>query len=102
VSKPCDLVNIGWAKRAIALCRRQAPADSFSNLTTGHDDLIPRPGRRSSRRWLRPSSPPWSMGATTPGHDHATHPGTTRDGGLYALRPPPVDLVELRPHLGNQ
>jgi hypothetical protein len=41
------------------------------------------------------------MGATTPGHDHATHPGTTRDGGLSALRPPPVDLVEVRPHLAT-
>jgi hypothetical protein len=26
-----------------------------TDLTTGHDDLIPRPQRRSSRRWRRPS-----------------------------------------------
>ena len=41
------------------------------------------------------------MGATNPGQHHATHPGKTRDGGLPALRPPPVDLVEVRPHLAT-
>ena len=60
-----------------------------------------RQRRRSLRRWCRPSRPPWSMGAATPGQHHATHPGTTRDGGLSALRPSPVDLAEVRPHLAT-
>ena len=87
--------------RDVTIVSREHVWQDSTDLTSGHATLISRPRRRSSRRWRRPSRPPWSMGATTPGHHHATHPGTTHDGGLSALRPPPVDLVEVRPHLAT-